>query len=187
MKFNIALFPVALIISGCTVQSDSTYNLALDEMTPKVIEMTLDKYQSQVVQVQSEFYLPPFKKNTAHFNNCDGEFIPRELIKYVPFISSEKHYFVSNSVNQPEVLKKFHQCLLTEFNKSPVPKEEADKFIKSIQLANVKSNPEINAKVNEITQDNILTFGELVELYNLLNNKVPLSTATSLKDAFKPN
>lgn len=62
MKFNIALFPVALIISGCTVQSDSTYNLALDEMTPKVIEMTLDKYQSQVVQVQSEFYLPPFKR-----------------------------------------------------------------------------------------------------------------------------
>ncbi|MEE3729915.1 hypothetical protein V2G18_19210 [Acinetobacter baumannii] len=54
-------------------------------------------------------------------------------------------------------------------------------------MANVKSNPEINAKVNEITQDNILTFGELVELYNLLNNKVPLSTATSLKDAFKPN
>lgn len=185
MKFNIVFFPIALIIAGCTVQSDSTYNLALDEMTPRVIEMTLDEYQSQVVQIQSEFYLPPFKKNTAHFKNCNGEFIPRELIKNVPFISSEKHYFVSNSVNQTELLKKYVHCLLTEFNKSPVPKHEVDKFIKSIQIAKVKSNPEINAKVNEITQDNILTFGELVELYNLLNNKVPLSTATSLKDAFK--
>lgn len=183
MKLVFPLITVALMVSGCSVSSDEFYNSARDTLAPRIIKITLDEYQSQTLQVQSKFFLPPFKVNEANFHNCDSVFgIPREKIKYVPF--SKREYYLSDSFDQKNGLKQYVNCVLKQFNQSPVPTDQADKFIESIAEAKIQASVEIDQKIEEITQDNILTFGETIELYNLLNTQASGSTTANLKSAF---
>ncbi|MDN5490486.1 MAG: hypothetical protein L0G48_08135 [Staphylococcus equorum] len=182
MKSIFPLMTMALIFSGCSVSSDDFYASARDKLAPAIIEIALDEYQSQTFNEQSVFFLPSFKLNKANFKNCDSVFgIPREKIKYLPF--SEKGYYLLPSFDQKTGLKPYVNCVLKEFNKSPVPKDQADKFIESIAGARIKASVEINQKIVEITQDNILTFGELIGLYNLLNSQAYDGTTARLKEA----
>ncbi|WP_334069696.1 MULTISPECIES: hypothetical protein [Acinetobacter] len=183
MKSIFPLMTMALIFSGCSVSSDDFYASARDKLAPRIIEIALDEYQSQTFQVQSDFYLPPFNSNKANFKNCDSDFgIPREKIKYLPF--SENGYYLLPSFDQKTGLKQYVNCALKEFNLSPVPKDQAEKFIESIAGARIKASVEINQKIVEITQDNILTFGEMIELYKLLNSQSTDGTTARLKEAF---